>query len=326
MKKILCITTGWTIFSTHSKDWLKPSKDNKKLIWKISEIIKKKNIQVDFQNVYSIDSSDLKIENLKILIKTIKKFKDKYNGFVIFHWTDTMAYTSSVLYYAIRWLRKPIILTGSMLPIEDPETDAFDNINNAFEAAKNRRLVWVYVVFNDKLILWDKVSKIHTSSFSAFKSINFPYVWIFKKGKLLLNETILNLIEYFYPTNEEIYEDLEEKVFLLKLFPWMDYKIFEFLINLWIKGLVIEWYGDWNVPSDEEFKNYIKTFLDKGVYIILKSQCLYWKAESKYVWGKQLIKLWCIPWYWMTSEAALARLMRALKKWKTDEEIRKLLS
>jgi L-asparaginase len=298
MKRIACLTTWWTIFSVWSEKWLVPWTNTEKFIDRLNNILWKE-LEVDFINLYSIDSSDVKIENFIQIASKIYELKDKYDWFVIFHWTDTMAYTASVLSYMIKWFRKPIILTWSMISLEFEWTDAISNILNSFRASINKELFWVYIVFWDKLILWNKAFKLHTTSLNTFVSVNFPLVGKFENWKLILNTEVLDkinrtILAEFKDLNIDL--DLEDKVYLLKLFPGINYKIFDWLIGLWIKWLVIEWFWDWNVPSDENFRNYIKKCLDSWMNIILKSQCIFWKVKSNYAWWKALLDMWCISW------------------------------
>ncbi len=151
MKRIAFITTWWTIISTWSDKWLIPSDDISWFNSKLIEVIWA-NVDIDFIDLYNIDSSNLRIENCEILATKISEIGKNYDGFIITHWTDTMAYMASALSYMIKWFSKPIIITWSMIPIEEEWTDAIDNIQHSFIASINDRLSWIYIVFWNKLI------------------------------------------------------------------------------------------------------------------------------------------------------------------------------
>lgn len=328
-KNILCITTWWTIVSEKSEKWL--------VQWKSIDVFKdsvrckiEALLNVDFVNLYNIDSSDTRWENFELIAKKIKQLHHKYDWFVIAHWTDTMAYTASVLSYMLKWLDKPIILTGSMISIEEEWTDAIDNLVNTFNASVNSLLHWVYICFWGRLIYWNKAVKLDTSSFTTFNSPNFKDIWIFQDNNLVLDNSLVNRINWkLEETSNKVDIDvsIEKQVYLLKLFPWINYDIFDFLMTSWIKWLVIEWFWDWNVPSDELFRSKVEMCIKWWMKIFLKSQCISWNSKSEYAWWKALIDLGCFNSVNLTSEAALWKMMWAISKsWWNEIILKQLLS
>lgn len=318
MTKIACLTTWWTIVSKASESWLKPSDKIDIFTQEVRSRIYD-SIKIDFHEIHNIDSSDLKVQNIENIAKKIKELHKNYDWFVITHWTDTMAYTAASLSYMIKWLEKPIILTGSMKPIYEEWSDRIDNLINSFNSSIWWVLSWVFICFWNKLIYWNKRTKIDSENFDTFDSPNLSLVWNFKANQLIYNR---ELVDEINKNIKNTYSDLdidtklENKVYLLKMTPTTDYSIFEYFRNIKASWLVIEWYWDWNVPSDENFKKEIEKCLWAWIQIFLKSQCLSWLSQSKYSWWKTLIDMWCINPALLTSEASLAKLMWWIEKWK----------
>ncbi len=139
-------------------------------------------------------------------------------------------------------------------------------------------------------------------------------------NQLILNEVILSKIDKdrIMFNNLDIDTELEEKVVVFKLYPSIDYSTFDYYLKEWIRGIVLEWYWDWNTPTNEIFQDKIKSCLKAGMVVILKSQCVYGSSTSKYAGWKALLDMWCVTWRNLTSESAYTKLMWALKKYNWD--------
>ena len=172
MKKILLIATGGTIASLHTTDGLAPKITSNDLVKYVPEI--KNYCNVDTIQILNIDSTNIQPEYWILITETIEKNYDKYDGFVITHGTDTMAYTSSALSYFIQNSQKPIVITGSQKSIEAEITDARKNLLDSFRFACEDEVAGVYVVFDGKAIIGTRAKKTRSKSYSAFDSINFP--------------------------------------------------------------------------------------------------------------------------------------------------------
>ena len=183
MKHILMIGTGGTIASQIGQDGLRPALTSEQLLCfvpKVSEFCR-----VDCIQLFSLDSTNIRPENWVALAKAIQENYDRYDGFVVSHGTDTMAYTAAALSYLIQGAKKPIILTGAQKPISFDSTDSKINLTDAFLCAASDRLHGVMIVFNGKVIQGTRACKTRSKSYEAFSSINYPYLAVLQDGSLL---------------------------------------------------------------------------------------------------------------------------------------------
>ena len=292
MKNILVITTGGTIVCTKNENGLKPG--NNKILEKCFD---NKNINVTFLSLFNIDSSNIDIEKMITLGKCVNENYKKYDGIIITHGTDTMAYTSSVLHIMLKNIAIPIVLTGSQLPLENKNSDAINNINLAVNAAISK-LKGVFIAFDNKIINGFCVTKTHSTLFSAFESINYPYV-------NLSDETVVNGDYEFNPS-------FSDKVFLLKITPLTNAITIDTIMSLGYKGIVIEGYGLGCIPNS--FVLPIKNAIKKNVKIWVTSQSLYDGVNySVYKVGKDILKAGAIDCGKMTTEFAIAKLSNEIK-------------
>ena len=172
MKKILLIATGGTVAAQDSGGGLVPSLPSDEILRRIPEI--KSFCEVSSLQILNIDSSNIQPEDWLLISRTIREHYDSYDGFVITHGTDTMAYTSSMLSYLVQNPGKPIVLTGSQKPIGQKDSDAEQNIFDAFWFCVQPENSGVYLVFDEKAIVGTRASKVKSKSHDAFESINFP--------------------------------------------------------------------------------------------------------------------------------------------------------
>jgi L-asparaginase len=291
MKKILMITTGGTIASVNSEKGLVPilkSKDLEEI--SLNMVCECKIECIDLMNV---DSTNINVKDWQRIARTIEKNYSSYDGFVITHGTDTMAYTASALFWMLCNLNKAVILTGSQLPILDPKTDAKDNLCLAIETACSKKGVWI--AFGKKVIRGDVATKAHTTDFEAFKSV----VEINCAAKKVTGE--------FY-----LAEKLETKVFPLKLVPGIDPKIIDYLIEERYKGIVIEAFGLGGIPNreTENLLPALKKAIAKGIKVLITSQCKFGDVDlSVYEVGVKALALGVNPAFKLSFEAAYTKLM-----------------
>ena len=178
--------------------------------------------QVDFLELFQLDSANIQPENWQILAETIYEKHRDYDGIVIFHGTDTMAYTSSVLSFMLPNIPIPVVLTGSQLSILNPLADAVENCRCAIHMAASS--IQDLSGFHRKVILGTRASKVRTASFHAFESINYPYI-----GEINSEAGSPAFLHSRLTGPCKLKKDLEEKIFLIKLVPALTERSFSFL-------------------------------------------------------------------------------------------------
>lgn len=304
MKKILLITTGGTIASSDEGEGLTPDKRNRAL----SEFIKSIE-DVELLNLMSLDSTNIGPEEIIKIAEAVQDNIGKYDGFVITHGTDTMAYSASALSYLLEEINVPVILTGSQIPLERAETDAKENLLLALDWARDD-IRGIFIAFNGKLIRGNRAYKIDSLSKEAFVSPNFP------------TDHLLGL----YCSVEELEErklGMNPNVFLLKLYPGIDEKIFDFIKDNY-NGLVIEAYGLGGIPSNLVEK--IKELLEEGTLVALSTQCLIGGVKGGvYAVGSLFDDPRIIDGRDMTSEALVMKMMVALDRYIDKESQKKFM-
>ena len=182
MKKILLIGTGGTIASELTASGLAPELTTRQLVALVSALTE--ICEIDCVELLNMDSTNMQPRHWLQIAQCIRQNYDGYDGFVLTHGTDTMAYTAAALSYLIQACPKPIILTGAQRPIGSDTTDSKENLADAFRCAASD-LPGVSIVFNHQVILGTRARKTHTKSFQAFASINYPKLGILRDGVLL---------------------------------------------------------------------------------------------------------------------------------------------
>ena len=318
MKKILMITTGGTIASIQTKDGLKPGLDGNQLLEFIPQL---NNIcDIDVKSVFSIDSTNVYYKHWLILAEVIKEEYDNYDGFVICHGTDTLSYTASALSYLIQNSKKPIVLTGAQRPINLDISDAKTNLLDSFTYACEDNSKGVVLIFSGNVILGTRARKIRTKSFDAFKSIDFPRVAIVKDGVVIPYITNLN-------ENTKFYNNLDPNVGLLKLIPGIDYKVLEFMLELY-DALVIESFGVGGLPTyeDKSFNELIDKYTKLGKIVVMTTQVPNEGSDIAIYQVGHILKQNpnVLEAYDMTTEAVVTKLMWVLSLTKNINEIKEL--
>lgn len=314
-KNILMIGTGGTIASEMSDSGLSPELTTRQLLKYIPDI--SKICSVDCIQPFSLDSSNMQPKHWVTIADTIKENYDKYDGFVISHGTDTMAYTASALSYLIQHSPKPIVLTGAQKPIGFETTDSKQNLRDSFAVASSA-MAGVMIVFNGKIILGTRARKTRSKSFEAFSSINYPFLGIVQDGRV---------IRYIKPESEEypaFYNMVDSRVALMKLIPGTSSELLRWLLER-NDAVMIESFGVGGLPiyDDDDYYEAVKSGLDAGKTIVVTTQVENEGSDlSIYHVGTYIKRnLPILEAYDMTTEAATAKLMWILGQTDDREKI-----
>lgn len=327
---VLLIYTGGTIgmMQDASTNELRPF-DFKSLTKQIPELNK---FDVELSSIASkepIDSSNMHPAVWIGLANTIKENYNKYDGFVILHGSDTMSFTASALSFMLENLGKPVVLTGSQLPIGIIRTDGKENLITAIEIAaareKGKPLVSeVCIYFEYKLYRGNRTFKYNSAHFDAFKSPNYPS--LAEAGvNIQYNKTAL-----LKPGKGKlkIHTELDNDIAVLKLFPGISKKITSAIINApGTKAIILETFGAGNCTTQKWFTDELKRAIDKGIIILNITQCLEGRViQGMYETSSHLKKIGVVGGEDMTFEAAVTKLMFLLGQKISDKKIKKLLS
>ena len=272
MKKILMLGTGGTIACVPSADGLVPALDGPAMIKLVPEL---ENVcAIETKQILNLDSSNLAPQHWKIIAEAIAAHYEQYDGFVITHGTDTMAYTAAALSQMLCNCQKPVVLTGAQLPIQAEGSDAPDNIYHSFLAATSS-LKGVALVFGDQVIHGAYAKKLYTENFNGFASINRAPMATIRHNHLFWEKRALQ--GGGYGEGEfTIDTALEPKVAVVKLIPGTTPDILEFYLAKGYKGLVIEGFGAGGVPNgDNNWLPKLEQVLQAGVTVVCATQCLY---------------------------------------------------
>ena len=295
--------------------------------------LKRLNVDIDVETMNPvIDSSNVSPDNWVTLARLIRDNYARYDGFVVLHGTDTMSYTASALSFMLENLSKPVVFTGSQIPIGVLRTDGRENLITAIEiagASQGGRPVVpeVSLYFQNRLFRANRTSKRSAEALNAFRSYNYPPL-----AEVGVNITY-NYAAILHPDPADsspelrIATSLNDGVVIVKLFPGIDARILQGILSVeGIRAVVLETYGAGNAPTSEWFIRLIEQAIARGILVLNVTQCGGGRvAMELYETGLRLQKAGVLCGYDMTTEAAVTKLMYVLGKGRPDEESRALL-
>ena len=265
-KHILLLTTGGTIASLPGGEGLEPQR-SQVMERELNQLRSYYDITV--KDVMCLDSSNIRPEEWQRIATYIYELRNGYDGIVVSHGTDTMAYTASAVTFMLPNIDLPVVFTGSQLPLADVLSDGPDNLRTAFAMAASGH-PGIFLAFDRKVMRGCRAVKVRASGFSAFESVNAKYVGIVSNQGLVINPSAL-------PTQTgptELKTDISTDVFLLKLTPGISPAIFEALVSMGYKGIVIEAFGLGGVNVLNEGLDGIQKAVDAGISVVVTTLCL----------------------------------------------------
>ncbi len=319
MKKLMILSTGGTIACTQTEEGLIPTLSADDILSYVPEAGKLG--QIETKTILNLDSSNIQPEEWRIIANAVFDCLPDYDGIVVLHGTDTMAYTASMLSFMLRNVDKPVVITGSQLPVGHPKTDAKLNLRHALITAASG-ISGVVVVFDQKIMLGCRVAKVRTTSQNAFESINRPAV-----GRICCGHVRLIAPPTPPKGKPELDDEIEPNVFLLKLIPGTRPEVFDDIARLGYRGVVIEGFGLGGLHClRRNLLEGIQKLMDANVAVLLTTQCRYEPSDpAVYETGRLALELGIMQAYDMTSECAVTKLMWVLARASTQEKVRKIM-
>lgn len=317
MKNILMISTGGTIASINKGKGLAPGLNSRELVEYLN--LDKNKVVIDTLDLMSIDSTDIQVKDWLKISTAIRNNYNDYDGFVITHGTDTLAYTACAISYLIQNSRKPIVLTGAQKSIFSDITDAKLNLTDSITYVCDDRSSDVNIVFNGKVIAGTRGRKEKTKSYDAFTSLNYPVL------ATVHDDKIIRYLHKDFEGEVKFYDKLDDSIFLLKLIPTIEPELLSYIFKKY-KTVIVESYGVGGIPSYlvDAFK--VELEKDRKLNIVITTQVPMEGSDiSVYEVGRRLDDLNIMESLDMTLESTVVKLMWAMAESGGDFEKLKTL-
>ncbi|NPA48116.1 MAG: asparaginase [Thermococci archaeon] len=318
--KILIIGTGGTIASKMTEVGYKSQLG-------VDEILEATGIDregIDTIDLMNMDSTLIQPQDWVTMARAVYEHREDYDGIVITHGTDTLAYTSSMLSFMLRNIDLPVVLTGSMLPASEPNSDAPRNLRAAIRFAKEG-VPGIFIAFMDKIMLGNRASKVHSHGLNAFQSINYPDV-AYVKGEDVLYR--ISPEELKIGRGRPLLDtDINPDVAYMRLIPGLKPEFLKSVFESGCKGIVIEGYGVGGLPYRN--RNVLSTVaeISRRIPVVMTTQAVYGGVDmSRYEVGRKALEAGVIPAGDMTKEATVTKLMWALGHANSVEDVRKIMT
>jgi L-asparaginase len=323
--KVCLIATGGTISSVYDSgtEALRPGLSVDTLL----DLLPKgmRNIVVIEKDILQIDSANMQPHHWQKIASEIKKANDEIpdlQGFVVTHGTDTMVYSAAAVSLMVQGLGKPIIFTGSQIPASVPWSDGPRNLLDALRVAAFADLGETCIVFNGEIHRATRAKKVRVNSYDAFDSMDPTPIGVLARDIVLYEGS-----KKRHAPNIKYTTKLDDKVFLLKVFPGQPPDVISKIVDMKFHGIVIEGFGSGNIPTEENsFANEIKDAVNKGCFVVISSQCAFGQADlSLYEMGREALNVGAISAYDMTSEAALVKLAWVLSHGRDPNLVKEMM-
>ena len=329
MKNILILATGGTIVCSDQGHGLRPHHTVEDLLNCIKPAIE--NQRIVGKTIMNTDSSNMTPSHWLTIARNIVAEYENYDGFVVTHGTDTMAYTAAALTYLLQGRNKPVILTGSQYSMADSKTDAIQNLNDSLLLAKED-ISGVFIVFDGKVINGTRAIKTKTRSYDAFESVNYPLVAEIKHNRIQYSQAVQAIFAKVGDNScgsqslPDLVPTLEGELLVLKLFPGLQPKIFDYVRDNF-KAVIIESYGIGGISTElMDLSSKVAELTEAGVVVAITTQCLKEGVDLQvYEVGRKLPLKKIIYCRDINTEALVPKLIWAMAKSSEFAEIKRLV-
>jgi L-asparaginase len=310
---VLIIYTGGTLGMVYNEDQALVPFDFQNILDEVPSL-RNFNLKITVASFNDlIDSSNVSPKHWDDIAGLVEDHYTDYDGFIVIHGTDTMAYTASAISFMLEGLNKPVIFTGAQLPIGAARSDARENLITAIEIASqklnHRPIVSEVCIYFDNLLLRaNRAKKVESVQFDAFQSENYP---VLAEAGVIIEYNFSALMQYQAESVLKVRKGIQQEVAILKVFPGISKALVEGILSInGLKGLVIETYGSGNAPTEKWFIAALKKAISKGILILNVSQCMGGKViQGRYQTSKDLQSIGVFSGSDITSEAAITKLM-----------------
>ena len=302
--KYLILNTGGTFGMVESEKGLTPGAD---LQQRIEQQLPELSGLFDLHDLHPlIDSSNLMPDNWHRIAAEVKQSAAEYNGIIVIHGTDTLAYTASALSFICGSLGMPLIVTGSQKPLEYPGSDAVDNLSASFALLQTQPSAGVYVCFGGYVLQGNRVRKIAVQSYQGFDSPNAPRLGLSQPSLMLVEQPP----QFRGPQLSEVPRFVNAAVATLLIYPGMPAGLIDGLVSSGCEAIILLSYGSGNLPADDRgLMQALERAADAGVLIVNLTQCATGFVEQgAYEAGSELVRLGALDGFDLTPEAAFARM------------------